>query len=339
MKLKDPKLVVQAAPFLKQGLTTPQAMLDVIYVLIPIIMASMWFFGLSALLVLMASIAGAVLTEWLFSPLPNRRKSLSDGSAVLTGILLGLTLPPSLPLWMAFIGGIVGVGLGKTVWGGLGNNLFNPALVGRAFLLANFPNAMTTWTAQTGTGGLFNLHSGNFAIPFMQANVDAVTSATPLGLMKFEQQDTPWFDLIVGTIPGSFGETSGLLIILGGIYLILRRSIDWRIPAAILSTVIIFTGLLFMLDSTRYPEPLFAVFSGGLLFGTFFMATDPVTSPLTPKGAWLFGIGIGIIVVLIRVFGGFPEGMMYAILLMNATVPLIERYTQPRAFGRGGLAK
>jgi electron transport complex protein RnfD len=333
MKSKDPKLVVQAAPFLQQGLTTPQAMLDVFYALIPVTIASIWFFGISVLLVLMASIAGTVLTEWLFS---SRGESLRDGSAVLTGLLLGLTLPPALPLWMAFLGGVVGMGLGKTMWGGLGNNLFNPALLGRAFLLANFPNAMTTWTPQT---GLFDLHPSNFAMPLMQTDVDAVTSATPLGLMKFEQQDTPLFDLMIGNTAGSFGETCGLLIILGGVYLILRRSIDWRIPAAILSTVVIFTGLLFMFDSTRYPDPLFAVFSGGMLLGAFFMATDPVTSPLTPKGAWLFGIGIGIIVVLIRVFGGFPEGMMYAILLMNATVPLIERYTQPRAFGRGGAAK
>ncbi len=337
MKLKDPKLVIQAAPFLKQGLTTPQAMLDVIYALIPITIASIWFFGISVLFVLMASITGAVATEWLFSKASHRGESLRDGSAMLTGLLLGLTLPPSLPLWMAFLGGVVGIGLGKTIWGGLGNNLFNPALLGRAFLLANFPNAMTTWTA--GSSGFFDLHASHFAIPFMQSDVDAVTSATPLGLMKFEQQETPWLDLIIGSTPGSFGETCGLLIILSGIYLILRRSIDWRIPAAILTTVVIFSGLLFQFDSTRYPDPLFAVFSGGLLLGTFFMATDPVTSPLTPKGAWLFGIGIGILVVLIRVFGGFPEGVMYAILLMNATVPLIERYTQPRAFGRGEPAK
>lgn len=339
MKSKDPKLVIQAAPFLQQGLTTPQAMLDVVYALIPVTIASIWFFGISALFVLMATIAGAVLTEWIFESKPNRYESLRDGSAMLTGLLLGLTLPASLPLWMAFLGGSVAIGLGKTIWGGLGNNLFNPALVGRAFLLANFPNAMTTWTVQTETSGLFDLHPGNFAVPFMQTDIDAVTSATPLGLMKFQQQDTPFFELFMGQISGSIGETSGLLIILGGIYLILRGSINWRIPVAILSTVIIFAGLLFLFDSTRYPDPLFAVFSGGLLFGIFFMATDPVTSPLTPKGAWLFGIGIGIIVVLIRAFGGFPEGVMYAILLMNATVPLIERYTQPRVFGHGGVTK
>ncbi|MDM8564583.1 RnfABCDGE type electron transport complex subunit D [Candidatus Halobeggiatoa sp. HSG11] len=326
MKSQDPKLIVQAAPFLQQGLTTPQAMLDVIYVLIPITLLSVYFFGIGVLLILIATILGAVLTEWIFS----EKHALLDGSAILTGLLLGLTLPPNLPLWMAFVGSVVGVGLGKTIWGGLGNNLFNPALVGRAFLLANFPVAMTTWVAQTDS--LFTISASNLAMPFMQSP-DAISTATPLGMMKFEQQATPLLNLMFGNSSGSFGETCGLLIILAGLYLILRRSIDWRIPVAILGSVAIFTGILFIYNSDIYPSPLFTIFSGGLLFGCFFMATDPVTSPLTPKGAWIFGIGIGIIVVLIRVFGGFPEGVMYAILLMNATVPLIERYTQPRAFG------
>ncbi len=328
MKLKDPKLVVQAAPFLQQGLTTPQAMLDVIYVLIPITLLSVYFFGIGVLLILTTTILGAILTEWVFSAEPS--KSLQDGSAILTGLLLGLTLPPSLPLWMAFVGSVIGVGLGKTIWGGLGNNLFNPALVGRAFLLANFPIAMTTWVSPA--DNWLTISASNLAMPFMQTP-DAVSTATPLGLMKFEQQATSLFNLMVGNSAGSFGETCGLVIILAGIYLILRRSIDWRVPVAILGTVAIFTSLLFIYNSDIYPSPLFTIFSGGLLFGTFFMATDPVTSPLTPKGTWIFGIGIGVIVVLIRVFGGFPEGVMYAILLMNATVPLIERYTQPRAFG------
>ncbi|MBE9562562.1 MAG: RnfABCDGE type electron transport complex subunit D [Proteobacteria bacterium] len=326
MKSQDPKLIVQAAPFLQQGLTTPQAMLDVIYVLIPITLLSVYFFGIAVLLILTATILGAVLTEWIFS----EKRALLDGSAVLTGLLLGLTLPPNLPLWMAFVGSVIGVGLGKTIWGGLGNNLFNPALVGRAFLLANFPVAMTTWTPQADS--LFTISASNLAMPFMQSP-DAVSTATPLGLMKFEQQATPLLNLMFGNSAGSFGETCGLLIILAGLYLIVRRSIDWRIPVAILGSVVIFTSILFAYNSNIYPDPLFSIFSGGLLFGTFFMATDPVTSPLTPKGIWIFGIGIGIIVVLIRVFGGFPEGVMYAILLMNATVPLIGRYTQPRAFG------
>ncbi len=335
MKQKDPRLLVQAAPFLRPEMTTSRAMLDVVYALVPVTLASLWFFGLSALLVLLASIAGAVLTEWAFSAGPSRGQSLGDASGGLTGLLLGLTLPPSLPLWMAFIGGVVAIGLGKMVWGGLGQNLFNPALVGRAFLLVAFPTAMTTWTPQGEPAGFFDLQSTNFAAPLMHVEPDAVTSATPLGLMKFQQQGSALTDLMFGHIPGSLGETGGLLIILGGLYLMVRRSIDWRIPASILISVALFSSLLFALDADRYPGPLFMIFSGGLLFGTIYMATDPVTSPLTPRGAWIFGIGIGVLVVLIRVFGGLPEGMMYAILLMNASTPLIDRYTQPRTFGRG----
>lgn len=335
MKQRDPKLIVEAAPFLHPRLTMPQVMRDVIYALIPITLASFWFFGLSSLLVIFSTIAGAILTEWIFSPKGERGASLRDNTGLLTGLLLGLTLPPSLPLWMAFLGGVVASGLGKMVWGGVGQNLFNPALVGRAFLMATFPTAMTTWTPIQSPGDFFNVHSSNFAWPLMQAQVDGTTAATALGLMKFEQQTTPLVNLMLGNIAGSLGEVSGVLIILGGIYLYLRRCLDWRIPVSILISVTIFSGILHAVDSTHYPDPLFTIFAGSLLFGAVFMATDPVTSPLSPRGAWIFGLGVGALVVLIRVFGGFPEGVMYAILLMNAATPLIERYTQPRVFGRG----
>ncbi|MCP4042127.1 MAG: RnfABCDGE type electron transport complex subunit D [Gammaproteobacteria bacterium] len=335
MSQKDPHLLVQPGPLLKQGTTTPAAMRDVWYALMPTTLAAMWFFGLSAILVLGASVAGAMLTEWVFSPRDARMDSLQDNSAALTGLLLGLTLPPGLPLWMAFLGGMVSIGLGKTIWGGLGNNLFNPALVGRAFLLATFPIAMTTWAPLRDPVDFFKIEATNLAIPLMHLEPDGVTSATPLGLMKFQQEGTPLMDLLIGNTAGSLGETSALLLILGGVYLLLRRGIDWRIPASILLSVAIFSGILTLVDAAKYPGPLFSFFSGGLLLGAIYMATDPVTSPLTPKGAWFFGIGIGVLVVLIRVYGGFPEGVMYAILLMNAATPLIDRYTQPRVFGRG----
>jgi len=335
VKQDDPRLLVQAAPLLQQGMSTPRAMQDVIYALVPIILVAVWYFGLSALLVLGASIAGAVLTEWMFSPHQEFHKSLRDHTTVLTGLLLGLILPPGIPLWMAFLGGAISIGLGKTIWGGLGQNLFNPALVGRAFLGAAFPTAMTTWAPPRAAADLFNLQASHLSLPFMRADVDAVTSATPLGLMKFEQQGTPIAELIIGNTGGSLGETSAAIIIISGIYLLLRRDLDWRIPASILLTVFALSSLLFALNSSHYADPLFAVCSGSLLFGAIFMATDPVTSPLSPKGAWIFGIGIGLLVVLIRNFGGFPEGVMYAILLMNATTPLIDRYTQPRVFGSG----
>jgi electron transport complex protein RnfD len=340
MKKSEPKLLLQSAPLLRQGMTTPAAMRDVWIALLPVTLAALWYFGLAALLVLAAAMAGAVLTEWLFTPRQERAVTLRDNSAALTGLLLGLTLPPGLPLWMAFIGGVAAIGLGKLIWGGLGSNLFNPALVGRAFLLATFPIAMTTWTVQSGPSDFFTVHAGNLALPFMQAPVtDAVSAATPLNLMKFEYQATDLTDLFIGNTSGSLGETSALLLMLGGIYLFLRRDLDWRIPVGILGSSALFSTILFLVDAEKYPSPLFTVLSGGMLLGAIYMATDPVTSPITPKGAWIFAIGIGLLVVLIRVFGGFPEGMMYAILLMNAATPLIDRITQPRVFGRGGAVK
>jgi len=338
MSGRDPRLLLQAAPLLKQQITTRRAMLDVLLALLPATLAGLWFFGLGALLVLLACIAGCVMTEWVFSPAATRREQVLDGSGILTGLLLGLTLPPSLPLWMAFIGGVVSIGLGKLIWGGLGQNLFNPALVGRAFLLATFPTAMTTWTPPGSPGDFFQVHASNLAMPFMHAEYDGVTAATPLGLMKFEQQDTALSNLLIGNVSGCIGETSGLLLLLGGIYMLWRRVIDWRIPASILLAVFAFSSLLYLFGPDKYPGPLFSVAAGSLLIGAFYMATDPVSSPVTPRGAWIFGIGIGLLVVLIRVFGGFPEGVMYAILLMNAATPLIDRYTQPRVFGRGGAS-
>lgn len=334
MNDKDPRLLVQPSPLLKQEMTTAQTMKDLLYALLPATLAGIWLFGLGALLVIAASVLGAVLTEWIFSPGDQRWQRLLDGSGVLTGLLLGLTLPPALPLWMAFLGGVVSIGIGKVIWGGLGHNLFNPALVGRAFLLATFPNAMTTWSVQASGEGFLLWYPSNFALPFMQPHYDTVSAATPLGLMKFEQQPTPLVDLALGNSAGCIGETSGLLLLAGGIYLLLRRDIDWRIPVGILLSAALFSGVLYAIDTVRYPDPLFTLLSGGLLLAAFYMATDPVTSPLTPRGAWIFAIGIGLLVVLIRLFGGFPEGVMYAILLMNAATPLIDRYTQPRVFGK-----
>lgn len=335
MSERDPHLLLKHAPLLQQGMTTPKAMRDVIYALVPATLAAIWFFGLSAIMVLVASIAGAMLTEWTFAASDRRGESLRDGTAFLTGLLLGLTLPPALPMWMAFLGGVAGIVLGKLIWGGLGQNLFNPALVGRAFLLATFPIAMTTWSPAGGGEGFFSYHAANLALPFMHGAPDAVTAATPLNLMKFHQEATPLADLFLGSTAGSLGETSGGLLILGGIFLWLRRDLDWRIPVSILLTAAIFSGILTMFDAERFPAPLFSVFSGGMLLGSIFMATDPVTSPITPLGSWIFGVGIGVLVILIRVFGGLPEGVMYAILLMNSATPLIDRVTQPRVFGRG----
>lgn len=328
--MRDPKLRVLPSPLLKQSHTSAQVMKDVIYALIPATIAGIWLFGLGAALVLIGAIAGAMLGEYWFSPLQERAIRLYDASAALTGLLLGLSLPPALPVWMAFLGGLVAIGLGKIIWGGLGQNAFNPAMVGRAFLLATFPSAMTTWHAPA---GILTVFPSNVAMPFLRGEYDAITAATPLGLMKFQHHGTGITDLWFGSTAGCLGETSALLLLLGGVYLLFRRAIDWRIPVGIMLTVAVFVGLLWLIDASKFPDPIFALSSGGLMLGAFYMATDPVTSPLTPVGTWIFAGGIGLLIVLIRVFGGFPEGVMYAILLMNAVTPLIDRVTQPRLFG------
>jgi electron transport complex protein RnfD len=323
-----PKLVVTAAPHVRSQDSTPVIMWNVVGALGPVIAAAAWFFGISALLVIAAAALGALLTERAI----GRGGTVADGSATITGLLLGLTLPAGLPLWMAFLGGAFGIGFGKLVWGGLGQNVFNPALVGRAFLQAAFPVAITTWPL-TG-GGFWSLKGDLFAFPFTHPAPDAITSATPLGLLKFEGKGTDLLHLVVGNTGGSVGETAALVILAGGAYLAFRRYLNWRIPAGILLTVAAFSAVLHLIDPRR-PDAPFMLFSGGLMLGAVYMATDMVTSPVTNRGRWVFGVGIGVLVVVIRIWGGLPEGVMYAILFMNALVPFINRATQPRVFGTG----
>ena len=329
MSQTTPQLQIATAPFLHRGLSTRRLMWEVLACAGSVVAAATWFFGIAALLLVLAASLGAVLTEWAFMTERKGLGSLADGSALLTGVLLALTLPPATPLWMAFLGGAVGIGLGKAIWGGLGQNLFNPALVGRAFLQASFPAVLTTWTAPL--AGLTTLEPSTLAAPLM--HVDVTTTATPLGLAKFEGQITDLLPLLVGNTAGSLGETAGLLLIACGLWLAVRRVFDWRLLVSSLLAVFVLSGALYLFGPEGSPPPLFMLCSGGLLFGAVFMVTDPVTSPLTPRGAWIFGSGFGMLVVLIRLFGGLPEGVMYSILLMNAVTPLINRYTQPRQFG------
>ncbi len=329
--MSEPQLHVAASPHLHSADSTPRIMWTVVASLVPIIAVAVWVFGPSALLVQAGAVAGALLTERAIA----RRGSLLDGSALITGLLLGLSLPPGLPVWMAFLGGAFGVGFGKLVFGGLGQNVFNPALLGRAFLQAAFPVAITTWPR--GDGPWWALRGDNLALPLMSAEpIDGATGATPLGLRKFEGVDTELSDLMLGSVSGSVGETGAIVIVLCGLFLAWRGYLDWRIPTAVLGTVALFSGALFLVDGERFPDPLFMLFSGGLMLGAFYMATDMVTSPTTHRGAWIFGAGIGFLVVVIRIWGGLPEGVMYAILIMNALVPFIERVTRPRVFGAGG---
>lgn len=326
---------LQAAPFLHTTLTTPGLMVEIALCTAPVLAAATYYFGIVALLVVVTSTLGAVAAECLLPTRLPRGSTLADGSGVLTGLLVGLTLPPPIPLWMAFLGGFVAIALGKQLFGGLGQNLFNPALVGRAFLQAAFPTALTTWVPPR---GFLEIPSSTFAAPFLhgalQPEIDGASAATPLSRMKFDRAPTDLWDLFIGNTAGSLGETCGLLILLIGIWLVLRRAFDWRIPSAILLGAAILTSALHLLDPVRNPLPWHAIGSGGLLFGAVFMATDPVSSPTTPRGAWIFGLSIGALVVLIRDYGGLPEGVMYAILLMNAATPLLERVAQPRPFGR-----
>jgi len=277
-------------------------MWSVVIALLPAVFAAVYFFQARAISVVLTAVAGAVLTEYIFQKIRNKKIMIKDGSAVVTGLLLALTLPPSIPLWTAFFGSVVAIGLGKQVFGGIGQNSFNPALVGRAFLTASYPVLMTTWT------------------------VDGVSSATPLSQMKMEGIATDTWNLFVGQIGGSLGETSALALLLGFSYLLYKGYVNWRIPLAMVGTVFLGT---FAFGS----DPIFHLFAGGLMLGALFMATDMVSSPTTKLGRWIFGIGAGLLVVIIRLWGGYPEGVMYSILLMNTAVPLINRYTRPRSLG------
>ena len=327
------ELTLSTSPFLHDSASTKWIMFQVIYALLPVIAAATFFFGLSALLLITVSVMACLITERMFTKTRQQEpSSLKDGSAVITGILLALTLPPGFPLWMAFIGGVAAIGMGKMIWGGLGQNVFNPALLGRAFLQSAFPTAITTWSVPDGR--YFGLRGTNLAMPFFQGeSLDAVTTATPLALMKFQQEGTEWLSLLVGNTSGSLGETSAALLMLAGVYLGMRRVFDWRIPVSIILTVFLLSGVFYLINPERFPSPDFMLLSGGLLLGAVFMATDPVTSPYTSKGIWYFGFGIGFLVVLIRLFGGLPEGVMYAVLLMNSVTPLLNKYTRRRVYG------
>ena len=338
-----PPLVLKSSPHARHGMTTDQIMLNVVYAMLPICILGVYWYGFSALLLLLVCTGSAVLTEHLFCRFNGRATTVNDYSAVITGMLLALTLPPAFPLWMGAMGGFISIALGKLLFGGLGYNVFNPALVGRAFLQAAFPVAITTWSPVFAPGRFSSLVPSTLAAPFMKSppvldyyasiGVDGFTGATPFSLMKFQQETTAVTDLFMGTTPGSLGETSDLVILLCGLYLVARRMMNWRIPASMLGSVFVLSLACHLYDSGRFPSPTFMLFSGGLMLGAIFMASDMVASPTTPKGVWIYGAFIGFVTVVIRLWGGLPEGVMYAILLGNAVSPLIDQLTQPRIFG------
>jgi electron transport complex protein RnfD len=321
-KMSEKKYVnlwlIGSSPHLQNRDSVPKIMYWVVAALMLPTAGALYFFGLDALRVILLSTVTCLATEFLF--LKGRKKDLSalwDGSAIITGILLALTLPPGIKSSYVMIGAFVSIALGKQVFGGLGYNIFNPALVGRAFLQSAFPVAMTTWATSL-------------------QMVDATTSATPLGGFKFSGYLTELWPMIKGNVGGCLGETSAILILAGGLILLIKGYIDWKIPFTILLSAAILSGTLHLTNSAKYADPLFHLFAGGLLLGAIFMATDMVTSPITPVGTVIYGVGIGALVIVIRTFGGLPEGVMYSILIMNAFVPLLNRSTRPQILGEKG---
>ncbi len=325
---------IRTAPHVHSDRSVENIMRNVVYALLPICCCSVWLFGLSALALILTTTGACVLVEHLSCRMAGRDSSVHDFSVVITGILLGLTLPPALPLWMAALGAFIAAAPGKMIFGGLGFNVFNPALVGRAFLQAAFPVAITTYTRVLEPGRFFSFLPSTLAFPFLKAaRVDAFTGATPLMLQKFEHVGTDPWTLFLGERAGSSGETCAFLILLCGLYLIARKMMDWRIPAAMLLGALITGGGYYLSNPSRYSSPIVVLFSGGLMLGAMFMATDPVASPVTPRGMWIYGLLMGLLTVVIRYEGGLPEGVMYSILLGNALSPLIDNVTQPRTYG------
>lgn len=313
--------LVTAAPHLSDGVSTQRIMFEVVLALVPLFIAALWMFGLRALWLTLVTTAGCLAAEAVANWMRGRRQtSLTDGSAIVTGVILAFSLPPGLRLYQAFIGGVVAIGLAKMVFGGLGQNLFNPAMVGRAFLMVCFPVALTTWMEP---GTLKTIGA-----------VDAVTQATPLAAAKFHTSAlAPLFDLFVGRVGGCVGETSALAALIGGLYLVIRGVADWRQPLGMLGAATLFALLAHLVAPEKCAPVLYHLTSGALLFGAFFIATDYVGAPVTPIGRLIFGVGAGVLVMVIRIFGGYPEGVMYAILIMNALTPLIERWTMPTPYG------
>ena len=321
------KFIVSLSPHAHGNDSVERNMYGVIIALVPALLVSFFYFGIGSAVVCAASVAACVFFEWAISKyIMKRQPSISDGSAILTGLLLGFNLPSNLPIWIIIIGALVAIGIGKMTFGGLGCNPFNPALVGRVFLLISFPAAMTTWPVAKG---------------FATSYLDAETAATPLSYMKHAVIEHQQFELdsfldsFLSCVPehimgGSMGEISALALLIGGLFLICTRVISWHIPVSILGTIAVFTAILSACGIGS--GPMTHLLTGGVMLGAIFMATDYVTSPMTAWGKIIFGVGIGVIVVVIRTWGAYPEGMSFAILIMNGCVPLLNRIA-PKRFG------
>nr|WP_321412685.1 RnfABCDGE type electron transport complex subunit D [uncultured Carboxylicivirga sp.] len=323
-------LTVSPSPHVHSGDSVKKNMYGVILALLPALAASLYYFGLGALIVTLAAVISCVFFEWAIQKfLLKTQPSIIDGSAALTGLLLAFNLPTNMPIWIIIIGSLVAIGIGKMSFGGLGNNIFNPALVGRVFLLISFPVQMTSWPEQSKN---------------LTTYLDATTGATPLSIMKeglangesvstLMSKVPSVTELFVGNMGGSAGEIAAVALLIGLIFMLIRKIITWHIPVSVIGTIIIFTGILHLANPEAYAGPLFHILTGGVMLGAIFMATDYVSSPMSKKGMIIFGIGIGFITVIIRIFGAYPEGVSFAILIMNGFVPLIDKYIKPKRFG------
>lgn len=324
--------VISSSPHIKDKDNIPKVMWTVVISLMPPLAAGIYFFGLRVLIITIVSTVTSISTEALIQKLTHRKITIFDGSSAVTGILLAMVIPPEVPIWLPVIGSFCSIAIAKAPFGGLGNNIFNPALIGRAILLASFPVYMTSWSPPT--AGLID-HSTYVT------KVDSITGATTLAIIKggnIEKITSIW-NLFIGREAGSIGETSVLALLLGASVLLAKKYITWHIPFSFIGTVAILNFFAQLFGEHNFKMILVQIFSGGLVLGAFFMATDMVTSPLTKKGGLIFGSGAGVLTFVIRTFGGFPEGVCYAILLMNAFTPLIDRYVRPRRFGFSGWIK
>ncbi len=346
-------LLLGSSPHVHGGGSVAQVMRSVIWALMPATAVAILIFGWPALLVIVITVATCMVTEYLFLQLRKRPSTLGDGSAILTGLLLALTLPSHAPWWICVTGGFFAILIAKQVYGGLGYNLFNPALIARVFLLISFPVQMTAWPV---VNPLFGEHAYSLAdsVAIVMTGhqgtpelVDALSTATPLGQYRTETglgktvQEALGgsfaFDAVkagLGWMSGSLGETSALLLLLGGLYLIRKKVITWHIPVTMLLGCLLPATFFWIHDPSHYPDPIFHLVTGGLVIGAFFMATDMVTSPVSIKGQVIFGLGCGLLTYLIRTWSGYPEGVSFAVVIMNATVPLIDQYTRPTAYGQ-----
>jgi len=330
------KLIVSPSPHQLGTNSVSKLMYGVIIAMLPALFVSIFYFGLGAIVVTLTSVLSCLIFEYVFTRfLLKKEPTLKDGSAIITGMLLAFNLPSNLPIWIIIIGALVAIGVGKVSFGGLGNNIFNPALVGRVFLLISFPVQMTNWPKPVALTTGFSAYT------------DVTSGATPLGLLKeglrnkesldsimsHIEMPTDYLQLFLGNMSGSIGEISAAALLIGLVYMLMKKIITWHIPVAVLGSASILSGIMWLADSNLYADPVFHLLTGGMLLGAIFMATDYVSSPMSTTGMLIFGAGIGLLTIVIRLFGAFPEGMSFAILIMNAIVPILNKYFKPKRFG------